>query len=59
MAEFDISVVSTFGTALCAAYFDIEGDSPFIVSAYINVFKRLERQMEILNNTQEVDVFEI
>ena len=43
MAEFDISVVSTFGTALCAAYFDIEGDSPFIVSAYINVFKRLER----------------
>ena len=53
MAKFGISVVSEFGTELCAACYDLEEDFPFILYVYINVLKRLEYWIESVKNTQE------
>ena len=53
MAEFDISVVSKVGTELCAACYDLKEYSSFILSSYINVFKRLKFWMNSVDNNQE------
>ena len=53
MVEFNISGASKFGTALCAACYDIEGYFLFTMSEYIKVFK-----IESVKNTQEVYVLD-
>ena len=59
MSVFEIKVVSKSGTEFCEELYGLEGDSPLIISAYINVFKPLESWMETVKNTQEGDVLEI
>ena len=59
MGEFEIAVVSKVGKAFCAACYDIEGEYPLILSAYINVFKSIEWCINSLNNNQEGDVIDI
>lgn len=59
MTEFEIVTASKFGTSLCAAWYDIEGDFTFILSEYINVLIRIKDWIVSVENTHEIDVLDI